>query len=325
MKVLVTGSSGFIGRWVCQRLQQEGIKVIGLDQRLLSDASHPQILCDIRERELLVREVSTAAPDAIIHLAARIDLLEKHEISGYSANSDGVRNLIAAVAATPSCRRVVYTSSQLVCRPGHVPVSDTDYCPHTVYGESKVLTEQIVRAEAGKASEWCLARPTTVWGPGMSPHYQTMLRLIARGRYFHCGSSPLLKSYSYAANIAWQYLQLLHAPTAAMHAKTFYLCDYEPLSLRRYANDMAREIGARRIPTVPLPIAKVLAKTGDVINAGGWRSFPFNSFRLHNILTEYVFDTRQTEEVCGPLPVSYEEGVRSTAKWFKDEVTRNET
>lgn len=321
-KVLVTGSSGFIGRWVVHVLQREGIEVIGLDVKSAADGLERHIVCDIRNREQLVREVAQAAPDAIVHLAARIDLLEKHDISGYSTNSEGIRNLIAAMRATPTCRRVIYTSSQLVCRPGYVPRNDTDYCPHTVYGQSKVLTEQIVREEAGAAGEWCLTRPTTVWGPGMSPHYQTMLRLIARGRYFHCGSSALLKSYSYAENIAWQYYRLLLAPAAAVQGKTFYLCDYEPLSLRRYADDIATEIGARRIPTVPLPLARLLAKTGDGLNSAGWADFPFNSFRLHNILTEYVFDTTLTEKVCGPLPVSYTEGVRRTARWFKDKVLR---
>lgn len=323
MKILVTGSSGFIGQWVCRTLQREQIAVVGLDSRPATTAQVDEhITCDIRDRARLIASVRRTAPDAVIHLAARIDLLEKRDLAGYGANTDGVRNLIAAVRETPSCRRVVHTSSQLVCRVGYAPTSPTDYCPNTVYGESKVLTEQIVREEGDSAGEWCLARPTTVWGPGMSPHYQTMLRLIARGRYFHCGNSPLLKSYSYAENIAWQYLQLVRAPRPSIQGKTFYLCDYEPLSLRRYANDVAALIGAPKIPTLPLPVARGLALTGDLINRVGVKKFPFNSFRLKNILTEYVFDTAETAAVCGSLPVTYAQGVAATARWFQDEVLR---
>ncbi|MFK9714751.1 NAD-dependent epimerase/dehydratase family protein, partial [Escherichia coli] len=90
------------------------------------------------------RAVTGAAPDAVVHLAARIDLDEKTDLSGYTANIEGVENLVEAIRRTPSVRRVIWTSSQLVCRVGYVPTSDTDYKADTLYGKSKVRTEEIV-------------------------------------------------------------------------------------------------------------------------------------------------------------------------------------
>ncbi len=315
MRVLITGSSGLIGRWVAGQLKKEGHQTIGLDK-----APDAQIVCDILDQPALVSKVHQAAPDALIHLAARIDLNETKNLDGYAANIDGVRNVIRAVKQTPSICRVIYTSSQLVCRIGYVPVSDMEYCPNTLYGQSKVMTEKIVREEDGGRVEWCLARPTTVWGPYMNQHYQKMLLLIRKGLYFHCGKGKLYKSYAYAGNIAHQYVRLLTTEAAKMHRKTFYLADYHPLSLRDYADGLAREIGATRIPTVPLAVARFLAVTGDALNACGLRSFPFNSFRLNNILTEYVFDLSITEAVCGPLPFTQEQGIKETVKWFLSEV-----
>jgi nucleoside-diphosphate-sugar epimerase len=252
----------------------------------------------------------------VVHLAARTDLEETQDIDGYAANIAGVRNLIAAVRLTPSVRRVIYTSSQLVCRVGYVPTSDLDYCPNTLYGRSKVLTETIVREHDGGNVEWCLVRPTTVWGPGMSPHYQSLLGFIRQRRYFHCGRAKLFKSYVFAPNIAHQYAQLLNANVASIHGSTFYLSDYAPLSLRDYTDGLAREMGAPQIPTLPLPLARLLALAGDLLNVCGLKSFPFNSFRLNNILTEYIFDLSPTEEVCGPLPYSQEQGIKETAEWY---------
>lgn len=315
MRVLITGSSGLIGRWVAGQLKKEGHQTIGLDK-----APDAQIVCDILDQPALVSKVHRAAPDALIHLAARIDLNETKNLGGYAANIDGVRNVIRAVKQTPSIRRAIYTSSQLVCRIGHVPVSDMEYCPNTLYGQSKVMTEKIVREEDGGRVEWCLVRPTTVWGPQMSPHYQNLLRFIRKGKYFHCGKGKLYKSYAYAGNIAYQYARLLTVQATAMHRKIFYLADYEPLSLREYTDDLAREMGAARIPIIPIGAARILAVIGDVLNACGLRSFPFNSFRLNNILTEYVFDLSITEAVCGPLPFTREQGIKETAKWFLSEV-----
>jgi 3-beta hydroxysteroid dehydrogenase/isomerase family. len=235
----------------------------------------------------------------------------------YAANGEGVRNLVNAAAGTPSVSRGIYTSSQLVCRVGYVPKDDHEYCPNTLYGESKVLTEKIVRKYDGGGKEWCLVRPTTVWGTGMRPHYQRLFKMIRQGRYFHIGRRPLSKSYSYVGNIIYQYQKLLEAPVELIHRNTFYLADYEPISLRAWLDAFQRELGARPIHTLPESLAKVLAIIGDGINILGVKSFPFNSFRLNNILTEYQFNLAATEAVCGTLPYNMEQGVKETASWIR--------
>lgn len=313
MKILVTGSSGFIGQALVRRLRAEGREVAGLD---LAPAATTNYVCDILDAGRLNDAVLAVSPDALVHLAARIDLDEKTNLSGYAANIDGVQNLIAAVRLTPSIRRAIWTSSQLVCRVGYVPHNDSDYTADTLYGQSKVRTEQIVRQEDGASREWCLARPTTVWGPGMSAHYQRFLRMIQRGYYFHVGNSPLWKSYSYVENIAFQYWRLLDAPADLIHRKTFYLADYEPIDLLAWSDAFQRAFESRPIPHMPLGIAHTLAYCGDAVNAIGLRKFPFNSFRLNNVLTQYQFDLKPTETVCGPLPYTMEQGVATTAAWL---------
>jgi GlcNAc-P-P-Und epimerase len=152
----------------------------------------------------------------------------------------------------------------------------------------------------------------------MSSHYQNMIRLIQRGLYFHVGRGKLYKSYGYAGNTAWQIFKLLTASEADISRRVFYLADYEPLSLTNYADALQSELGARRIPSLPLPLARALARVGDVLNAAGLRRFPFNSFRLRNILTEYIHDLAPTRAVCGTLPYGFQEGVVATAQWFRE-------
>lgn len=324
MRILITGISGLIGRWTAAAAEADGHEVFGLDLRPVPDGVpcrgffHGDLL-DVRLVERALRE---SAPEVVVHLAARTDLKETQRLEGYSANIEGVRGLVGVSGAVPSVRRVLYTSSQLVCRIGHIPRTMQEYCPSTLYGESKAWTERIVRETDGAGKEWSLVRPTTVWGPHVGPHYRRMMELIRRGRYFHCGPGALRKSYAYVGNIAYQYVRLMTAPREAVHGRTFYLADYEPLSLRAYADGLARGFGARPIPTYPLSVVRVLARAGDLLNAIGWRSFPFNSFRLGNILTEYIFDLRETEEVCGPLPVGWRDGVSATCRWYLDKVDR---
>lgn len=318
-RVLVTGSSGFIGGHLIRALVAAGHQVTGLDVRVPVEATAGvrHFTCDIRERAAVLDTLAEAAPEVVLHLAARTDLDEQHDLTGYAANFAGVAHLAEAIRATPSIRRAVCTSSQLVCRIGYVPTGDQDYCPSTLYGESKVLTEKVWREADGGGVEWCLVRPTTIWGPGMNPHYLRFFGMIRRGKYFHVGGGPRYKSYGFVGNTVHQYRMLMTAPAEAIHRKTLFLADYKPIALEAWADAFAVALGAPKIPTLPAVLATAAARVGDVVNLLGWKGVPFNSFRLGNVLTQYIIDMSATEAVCGPVPCSMQEGVRDTAAWLE--------
>jgi nucleoside-diphosphate-sugar epimerase len=315
MKVLITGICGFIGRWLSERLVSEHYDVVGVDPAAVTLPGATVHAVNILDRAALVACFAQEAPDLVVHLAATTDLDGK-DLSHYAANIAGVENLLEAVRATPSVKRVLVTSTQLVCKVGYVPKTDTDYLPSTLYGESKIRTEEITRACDGGGAEWCLIRPTTVWGPGMNEHYRTFLRFIEKGLYFHSGSSKLYKTYGYVGNVAYEYARLLQADAGDIHRRVFYVADYAPLSLREYGDALADGLGVRRPVVVPIPAAKLLAYLGDGLSVVGVK-FPFTSFRLRNILTEYQFDMSGTRRICGPLPYSFQEGVNATVAAYK--------
>lgn len=318
-RVVVTGSAGFIGRHLVRALLVRGHEVTGIDLRS-SGIAHPrfeEVHADILDRGRLGRALADAAPSLVVHLAARTDLDERADLRGYAANVEGVRNVVEVIASSGSVRRWLCASTQLVCRIGYTPSGPEDYRPSTVYGESKVRTEQIVRAADGAGVEWCLVRPTTIWGPGMNPHYLTFFRMIRDGRYFHVAGGPTYKSYGYVGNTVYQLVQLLGAETDRIHRGVFYLADYQPLALEEWAEAFRRALGAPRIHTLPLPVATAVAKLGDVINRLGVRRFPFNSFRLGNVRTAYQVDIAATEAVCGALPYTWQQGILETAAWLQ--------
>jgi len=319
-RVLVTGSSGFIGSNLMDRFLSGGrYELAGADTAPPTNRAHEPYfqLVNLLDPEPLVDLLNRFRPEFVVHLAARTDLEETRDLQGYSANIAGVKNLVSAIHRVRTVRRCIFTSSQLVCRVGYIPRDEFDTCPSTLYGQSKVLTEKIVREADGGGTEWCLVRPTTVWGPGMPPHYRRFFELIRKGRYFHPGPQPRYKSYSYVGNIAVQYERLLLAARELVHQKTFYLADYEPISLRSWVDTFQECLGARPVPTYPKWAVSLAAGIGDLISLLGFRNFPLTSFRLRNILTEYVFDLSATKQVCGELPYGMRDGIEETVRWLK--------
>jgi GlcNAc-P-P-Und epimerase len=319
-RVLVTGCCGFIGGHLMKSLANDNYESLGIDIRppksgAMLGWSFAQ--CDILDTTKLRSTVTDFAPEVVVHLAARTDI-DGENLADYSVNVEGTRNLVAAVAAAGTVRRVLFASSQLVCRVGYVPRSDTDYCPVNPYGESKVLSENIVRKNMSKTITWCLLRPTTIWGEGMSKHYQRFLGHLQAGRYFHLGKGPLFKSYGYIGNTVYQIMKFVNTESGKIHGRTFYLSDYEPLSLTTWINELAQALGTARPRSVPVAVARILGVGGDVVNWMGFKTFPLNSYRVRNILTEYKFDMAETERICGALPFTTDQGVSRTVLWFRE-------
>lgn len=319
-RILVTGGSGFIGTNVLATFEQAGHQLLNIDiapPRCAAQA-HLWREVDIRDAAALTAAVQDFAPDYVLHLAARTDMDGK-TLEDYDANIGGVRNVIAAVKATPGIRRTIFMSSRLVCQIGYMPTSDTDYNATTVYGQSKVEGEKIVRAEAAGHFPWLIMRPTSIWGPWFDVPYRNFFDALRRGIYVHPTRREILKSYGYVGNSVHQIeTMLMKAADDAVLGKTFYMCDYPPLEVRDWAALICSELGVRHAPSLPYGMMKMMALCGDMLKACGWLSVPLTSFRLNNILTEMVHETAELEALCGALPYSLEDGVKETCAWLKD-------
>lgn len=324
MKILITGSSGFIGSAIINALKRQGMTSIGIDLAAPRAGSEPDSfhcinICDVTS----LREVIRASRvKAVIHLAATHDLTdmrnERIGLTAYKTNTCGTKSLLDALKEMHGIKRVIFTSTQLISKIGHQVATLDDARPDTFYGRSKLIGERMIHAYEKKPYSWVIVRPTTVWGPGMMTHYRRFIAYIEKGWFFHITDRPLYKSYGYIDNIAYQYMCMLLARNERINKKTFYLADYNPISLRDYANELSKCLGTPPIRTLPLGLCQILAMLGDLIVKAGFKSFPYTRFRIKNILNEYVYDLKKTKNVCGRLPISFKKGVIQTVKWYKN-------
>jgi len=317
-RVAITGSSGFIGTNLVQRCLDNRDTVVGFDVVPPRNAAHMEIFrhLDCLDRGTLRGALEDLKPDYIFHLAARTDL-GGTTVQEYAINSGGTENLCIVSCAIPTLKRIVFVSSMLVCKPGYRPSGDEDYCPTTAYGESKVLAEEAIRSSKALKCEWVIARPTHIWGPWFGAPYLQFFSAIQRGLYLHPIDVTIRKSFGFVGNAAFQ-LDRMARSEGNINARTIYVSDYEPLDVGLWADAIADAMKVRRPRRVPLTFLRALAVAGDALKWTGLGHPPLTSFRLSNMLTETSFDLTATQEICGEVPYTVEQGIRCTLAWMSE-------
>lgn len=317
-RVIVTGGSGFIGTHLVSHLIKQGHQVLNLDKNLPLNPEHAKLHrpADILDAAALHHEFDSFRPHWMFHLAARTDCDETTTVeAGYAVNTVGAANVLAAAAASPSLERALITSSQYVCRPGHPPSDDQDYCPHTVYGWSKVETERATR-RAGLKCPWVMVRPTNIWGPWHLRYRKQVWRAIQRGFYLHPGGEPVVRSYGYVGNVVRQMAGLMEVETAKTHGKIFYVGD-APRDLRDWVNGFSLALRGRPVTVVPRPLLRTLALAGDLIGKVRGREFLIHSSRYRSMITSDQAPMSATFELLGPGPITLDNAVAETVQWLR--------
>jgi GlcNAc-P-P-Und epimerase len=318
-RILITGGSGFIGTNAMDFFLNQGFDLINFDINPPKKSIHEPYWkkVDIRDKDLLEKELVGFAPTHILHLAANLGMDVK-DISFFSANTDGVKNLLEAAAHCPSLKHVVFTSSLLVCKNGYIPQSDDDYCPPNLYGQSKMIGEKLVRGFPKSNFTWSIVRPTSIWGPWFAYSYRSFFKTINRGFYFHLGNTTIVKPSSFTGNTVFMMMKILFGPKQDVQGKTFYISDYPGFTTKQWADVIQQEMGVRKIKSIPVWALRMIGFGGDFCKLFGWDDPPMSSFRLKNMLTGGIYPIEQTMKLCGPLPYSLQEGVKETIKWMRE-------
>lgn len=164
MRVLVTGSKGFVGKHLIAHLEQSGDEVHGIDREhdVTSVTSMREVFEDLR-------------PEVTYHLAALTHVGEswQHASEFTRVNVVGTQRVLdAAYAAVPTSVTVIVSSAEVygVVREEDQPLRESfRVAPANPYSSSKVEAERVAH-EAGRArgQRVIVARPFNHLGPGQA-------------------------------------------------------------------------------------------------------------------------------------------------------------
>jgi nucleoside-diphosphate-sugar epimerase len=251
MKALVTGATGFVGSHLVDRLLAGGDEVTALVRspakaRGLAERGVRLVAGDLHDERALAE--AARDQDVVHHVAALVGAVDEAEF--VRANRDGTANLVRAVEAVAPGARFVLTSSLAAAGPaahGAPRRADAPEQPVTMYGRSKLASEQVVRASA---LDWVIARPPAVYGPRDRDNFLTVFKATRLGVIPVFGTGDQELSMVFAPDLADALA--LAGRTPGIGGRAYFVNHPEIVTSGTVVQEIARAAG-RRVRLVPLP------------------------------------------------------------------------
>lgn len=290
MKILLTGGNGFLGSCIFKFLNKNN------EVHTLS-RNNAYYTCNLKYE---IPELKNNY-DLIIHAAGKAHSIATNEIEKkefYQINVQGTNNLLAALTKFKVPKYFIYISSVSVygLLKGEMISESTSLNAIDPYGKSKIEAEEVIKIWCKEKNVICtILRLPLVVGDNPPGNLGAMFRGIEKGYYFNIAGGKAKKSMVLASDIAKYILK------AAEVGGTYNLTDGIHPNFYELSKRMAHNLDKSFVPNMPISIAKILAKIGDILG----KNFPINSDKLSKITSTLTFDDSKARIYFGwnPTPV----------------------
>jgi UDP-glucuronate 4-epimerase len=320
MRFLVTGTAGFIGFHLAQRLLSDGHAVVGIDgitpyydpalkrrrhQELARFASFVAHEALIEEAQTLANLVTEADADIVVHLAAQAGVRYSAENprAYIESNIVGTFNLLEALRRRPPRHLLIASTSSVYGAGRRQPFEesqDTDH-PVSLYAATKKATETIAYSYAGLHDLPITAmRLFTVYGPWGRPdmaHFKFTKSIIAGEPIEVYDAGKQIRDFTYVSDVVEAMVRLCeHAPGRSPAGPPYRVVNVgggSPVGLNDFIATIEDAVGRKALRR-ELPM-----QPGDV--PATWAS------------------TAVLEQITGFRPATpLSEGMRAFVAWYRD-------
>ncbi len=224
MNILVTGGAGFVGSHLCDRLIEQGNKVICLDsfdefypkaikkeniKDLKENTKFHLITGDVRDTDNLIDILTSKKVEIIVHLAGKCGAVNslKNPLDYISSNVNGTVSILEA-AKEAEINKIIFSSSSAVYGCGlDAPFTENSSIntPTSPYAASKQAAEMFIRMyhEMHGISAIVL-RLFSVYGPRQRPDsgmYQFIKANLKKQNIAIYGEGKILRDYTYINDV----------------------------------------------------------------------------------------------------------------------------
>lgn len=321
MKILVTGSAGFIGSLICRAFMKDGINVRGFDSRCSADEldSFECIVGDIRNKELLLKAVESV--DAVVHLIAMHHDFGIVESEYFEINEEATNDLLNCCSKA-GVKKFVFFSSVAVYGTQSEPTNEnTPPKPDTPYGCSKLAAEKVVMQwqREDPTRQVVIIRPTVVFGPENYANMYNLINQIFKGKFIFVGNGNNIKSIAYVENLVEATKFLLYRINPGIDV---YNYSDEPQMTTKAIVEKIFYYLEKPMPkiTIPLWLAVGFGSIFDVLGKITGYNFPITGQRTKKFCTETHHKADKILKEGFQPSISLDEGYKRTIHWFLNHI-----
>ncbi len=324
-RVLVTGSSGFIGGWVARTLADRGYSIRAQYRRQVP----PDHLMDlstrgaeIERRDLTDRQAVRSClqnVQAVIHCAA-LSRDWGSEEQFHIHNLEITKSLLEE-ARQAGCRVFLFLSSLSVHGFGNHYNSTEDgpyYAYHNDYQRKKRAAERFVLAGGSPELRVTVIRPGNVYGPGDTTTFYRLFDAQEKGIRGTLGGGKRLTSPVYVEDLVEAVILALENDACA--GQIFNITSGEEVTWKQLLGYSAELLGVKPWLALPIPVAWVAAYLLSWI----YRLLrlkaepPLCPYRVAHLAWDFHFNIARAKQVLGYRPrVDWREGLRRTVAAYR--------
>jgi nucleoside-diphosphate-sugar epimerase len=296
MKILVTGSNGFLGNLLVKAFSK-CYEVFQLSRKN-SDYNF---------------DLEKSIPgfdnkfDLVIHAAGKAHSVPKTSLEKqvfFDVNFKGTQNLLQGIDESQSLPKAfIFISTVAVYgKENGINISeDAPLLAKDPYGLSKIQAEQLVLDWSKKHNVICtILRLPLLAGQNPTGNLGAMIKGIQKGYYFNIALGKAKKSMVLAEDVARSILKV------AEIGGIYNLTDgYHP-SFAELSNHISIQFCKEKPMNMPLWLAKTIANFGDLLGSKA----PLNTNKLKKITSDLTFDDSKAREAFGWNPTPVLEGFK---------------
>jgi len=275
-KILLTGSSGFLGSYILEFLINKNYEVTKVGRSVKSD-----IKIDLSLNKLTKIDV-----DCVIHVAGKAHVIpqteeEKNEF--FRVNYIGTNNLLYGLD-TKKLQSIIFISTVAVYgkEVGELIDEKSPLLGNTPYALSKIQAEQsIIDFGIKNNIKTVVLRLPLVTGENPLGNLRSIIKAIKKGYYFRIGKGEAKKSIISATDIANLIPELFDLNGV------YNLTDTRHPMISEIDSIIANKF-KKKIKSIPINLIKVVAKIGDL-----FYFLPFNSSKFEKLTKNLTFSNKK--------------------------------
>lgn len=206
-KVLITGSSGFVGRYLSSKFYSKGYRLTCLVHALdpLRQAPVDQIPLDLTNKGEVFKVISAIGPDCVIHLAGNKSRDDSKSRFSYDANVSISLNVIEACLALPKLQKFVFLGScDEYGLSDHAFDEKQQEMPVNNYGLAKLAITKLLYG-LSKSCQFpsVVLRPTVIYGPnqGNEMFIPSLIGALLAGKDFPMTDGDQYRDFIYVDDV----------------------------------------------------------------------------------------------------------------------------